>query len=1145
MNQHTQKRAAPDWAWSQGSAMGFSLVEITVAMLVLSIGLVVLVQQVSLGYRGVQQEQDRSFAFQKATAIIAEIQNSIDRGLLADTAALDDLADGLQPNAVLTTLVDDHGIVFPPDHAMSGNTNTVDGDWVWGRKVVVTPHEEQASLRYVNVHVGRRPTAGGNWRDLAHAAAVMALPAAAQPARQTVDLYVLAIGNALSDLGPMDEVRAAVDRQVTDLQSVDQGVEFRVHWITRMGYGRDALYAPWCDPNAAPGSEVPYALHYPGRTSDGRRLYAPDMLEGRAQGPLGIHGGYDSTAMPYPVAIADRWNHCLPVHEALALHQQRVAAGLEDPEEPPLDLFLARLHDDPGHYRNAIILNLHGSGIPTPPLRPVPDPARDGLAFPGIRVVTHAASVFTPRTNIVLPDHGSLPARDAEFRVHAWATDPSAGPYCMDVPITIRIPGPDLSQRINAGGTPSLVIRRLHGGVSPFDGSLTGAYLDYLPFSHYFGRPPEDTPTLTREMYLTAGYSTTPYPHTWVQLHNTPLVAPVINGNGLDPSQRLYGVDHIPSPVGTGNDFVEDLSTPGTGPKNTARWRIRIPAALLQSGDWPNGDQAVEVLTSIGTDPAAGTCWPTPFQPHNVSRAVTWWTDSPDDVPALAYTHLVGDPRLVPHSDLMAGGIFAHGYNWCFDDLTNGSIDVDADWPGLDGSRMHDGFGAGLAVDIARYGKLIREGLQKNNAVWIDAGGAVGQRALLGGGLGDVVQRWKGDSLPLPAYGPAFGGSGTVVRDTVRPPQFGNESGGMQVLRAATGGAVGFPWFGGLASDSAAGAWQANGNVPAGTLSDGWYAAPLMDVPAAMRPQGADLASTSGGFVGAMGPTAILNHGGPSGTFGHPPTSQGSATSTPAWVEILDSLGESMPATMPSSIPFSLTGPPAGPMPWQSATETYAPAPAQLLEPWWNHPSGDPASGLVASTHPDGLQVGFFAPITFDPIAPDAGGLEPGEQVVRHGLLAALRSLHRLGQPDTPGRIPHDALVMIQDPQPEQLFASPIQIRLRWSTLWRRYDGEHYTDAHPKTFKENEADYHYAVKVSGDEGQTWAHAVDGAPTVPGERPTVLAHRVQDAVPGSESLIMATPANRWPTGKYWIRVECFHSHRQLHLGWHEVRIHIRR
>ena len=119
-----------------------------------------------------------------------------------------------------------------------------------------------------------------------------------------------------------------------------------------------------------------------------------------------------SATEPWPVTIADQNNHCLRTPTARTLFDRRVTAGLERADEPPLQLLLDDLASRPERYRNAIFVNLHGSGLPMPPLRNYSDAAKT-QSIPWLRAVTHPEDLRTKRNQAGVTD-------PLKFRMYAY-----------------------------------------------------------------------------------------------------------------------------------------------------------------------------------------------------------------------------------------------------------------------------------------------------------------------------------------------------------------------------------------------------------------------------------------------------------------------------------------------------------------------------------------------------------------------------------------------------------------------------------------------------------------------------------------------------------------------------------------------------
>src|SRR5690606_9907512 len=126
----------------------------------------------------------------------------------------------------------------------------------------------------------------------------------------------------------------------------------------------------------------------------------------------------------------------------------------------------------------------------------------------------------------------------------------------------------------------AVTLENLPGGVS------VGGITDYAT-SWQAAKHLDDGPDVTQEMYYEAEYiATLGEQRTRIYLYNTPLTCRQ-DGNfrGLANSKRarLYQTEYVPSPVDAGPAFTTDLSTIGSGTKNTARWTINLDPSVLTS----------------------------------------------------------------------------------------------------------------------------------------------------------------------------------------------------------------------------------------------------------------------------------------------------------------------------------------------------------------------------------------------------------------------------------------------------------------------------------------------------------------------------------------------------------------------------------
>ena len=442
------------------SQRGLSLIETMVGMSILAVAGLAAAFHVSTSSRETEWIQERAWAREKAVAIVSELRADLlhEGGLPA--SSLDRYDDKGQPSPVLSIRRDfvDPDLELAPDHPLSGNSQQR-GDWRWWRRISVSRVEGESvrDLRRVTVDVHRRfADESPPGTRLATVSTLIRTVSDARPCSQTYDVYAIAIENAPAWWSSLGTAAAHVRAAMTEIERENPGLELNLHWITRLGYGRDEDYAPYINAERASDDATPWAYGYPGRLPDGSethsyyessRMYARRNEDGVATAEFvgdlsagepfedldgnGVRDGgepftdldgdarYDApNAVPY--AMADQWNHCMRHPEAAQRFADRVEAGLEDEKAPPLHLLLDDMIARPARYRNAIILNLHGELLPLPPVRNYSDPARDPAQHPGWRVVAHPERIVCDR------DPGApLSSTAPRFRVHAFKTLPA------------------------------------------------------------------------------------------------------------------------------------------------------------------------------------------------------------------------------------------------------------------------------------------------------------------------------------------------------------------------------------------------------------------------------------------------------------------------------------------------------------------------------------------------------------------------------------------------------------------------------------------------------------------------------------------------------------------------------------------------
>lgn len=532
---------------------GFSLVELLIAGTVVAIIGMAGVAYVARAAQSADFTKDTVFARQKAMSILSELRAYVEGGEGQVAADLDGFDDGISQQAALTIAPDpaNPGQFVAPDQELSGNVADL-GEWRWYRRITVKkfPGVATRDLRICTVRMFRhRPSQALPGDQMAEVSSVVRTIGDSFPTTQVYDVYLLALENIPGWWVFMDSIKPFIDAMLGDLQARNPGLEYRVHWITESGYGRDELYAPYTNETRVSTDATPWAYFYPGRMPAGNasaRYYVPGDIHARINvdgtaGPVfsndyaasepyadangnGVHDAAESFTdvngdgawnvnNPVPYAMADQFNHCMRWYDENRRFTQRVAAGLETDDTPTWRLLLDRMIATPDKFHNAILMNLHGELLPMPAVRNYSDAARDPAAYPGWRVVAHPELLRPRRTT------GSDLLSDApRWRVYAYKTEfPGTTPLmtqqepftdvnkngvwdagepfqdwngdgaytAASVPVTISIPSNNCAGAPNAAASPSLIIKRLKGGIDADGNGVADPYAAFANASVY------------------------------------------------------------------------------------------------------------------------------------------------------------------------------------------------------------------------------------------------------------------------------------------------------------------------------------------------------------------------------------------------------------------------------------------------------------------------------------------------------------------------------------------------------------------------------------------------------------------------------------------------------------------------------------
>ncbi len=1156
---------------------GFTFAEVAFSMLILVIGAAVLINHLAVNYQATKTERDKVFAYAKAQAILAEIQNLVDRGGVDSAVDLDVLDDGVVSKNTLTITEDGSGNLVLPDHVLSGNYQRYE-NWIWSRRISVQPFSgvDNRNVRYVTVTIFRRDQ-DGNETAMADLSSVINSAAVAYPTTQVFDVYLLAVENIPGWWVYMDTIKPFVESMITDLESRNPGLEYRTHWITKAAFGRNQGYRPFINDAVDSYDPIADVYHYPGTMPSGSSsvyYYVPDNFNGYVNLDGVATNGYDATDNPVPYALADFFNHAMRYPDELELWERRVAAieqreadiaaailaGTTPPDElddmskePTLRLFLEDLNTDPDKYRNALVINLHGELLPMPALRNYSDAARVPDVLPNIRAVTHPEQLRTLR-DPVTPSSSDV----VSLRVYAYHDDPS---YSGDDRIwydpgagknnyiVLEIPGLDIVDNSTYELDPSARLFNVHGGVPWGFAGTTDYDLNWQPAVH-FDDPAREPGQMWYFAYLAVDPEGGP-PVSRILLGNTPVICPLDSNNrGLAATDRAmpYGMPYVPCSIETSPAFDTDLTTIGAvGPKNTARWNLQISPDVLtnssfvnQSGVYynPPGDVQLEVRTYIYAGSyGPGVMWPAAsrVQPDNKSKTYTWWADSAEDVPFTERSQFNGDPRHMPYVDCMTGATdFPDGYNWYFNDLAAGGNDAAPDFPSIDDARLRDRWNGSMSCDVPRYMQLLRRGLARSSCVYTTLTGYSYYYLGIGNDIGYDSANGYPSSIPLNMT--PHGGTGNGYLNTITSSR--------RYVRSNDATPWwGMPWLGELYPDSAQATWFAedgSGNMR-GNLDPGTSAGEFFQTPVATAydlgtrtSYGIDIVSNHQ-RTSSRGCICFFNIGSGGSTFDHVP-SGGNGSTTTIGTEVATNYNIELVTTAPISRPFRLND-----NAWPADEWNYSPYTsrntASLYKEYFTHGSGV-GSGLVKLVDNAGTDAAYIVVNGIDKTVQSGTSF-----IAKWSVLTLTHSFFEAGDTANTLRINQLPRVEINYPNDITELVSVTSIDVVYDVEWTRWDGEPYTLT--GTFSEDESLLEYVIMYSRDNGDTWLHVQDNAVATPGERPTNATYLEPDVSVGEETYTWPTPASNFPEGTYLLRIDCYRQGAQVHYAYHQTKIYIQR
>jgi type II secretory pathway pseudopilin PulG len=419
-----------------GGQRGQSVVEAVMAVAVLGIAAQATALVVQALVKQNVSNRDRIFATEKALQMLEELRALV----LTDNATLttlDTYTDGFcntcaQPHPyykwTLTTKIDITSNTTTsapvPDWESAVDPHSANpqrpGGYAFVRYVDIISTTTDANVRMIYVRVY---AAANNPGDVSSSQVATPLNPTAPPLAevygevhsqgtvvtpdQVLDVYFVALESVPGWWSRTSNLIPLMQTSITNLQSMNDGLQIRQHWVHTMSFGRDLEYTPEVNAEGVRADTAGAFMKtyvYPGTVdfnwnnntnasvTDPDYYYLPSWFLGRVNVagamPPGTGNSNSSPTTPWPsdmssnlgYAIADQFNHAMRYPDEQNLYNIlcTIAAnkGVQAPEMS-WRMLLEKLNDNDPSVQNAIIINLHGEMVPVPPLRNYSDAAKD------------------------------------------------------------------------------------------------------------------------------------------------------------------------------------------------------------------------------------------------------------------------------------------------------------------------------------------------------------------------------------------------------------------------------------------------------------------------------------------------------------------------------------------------------------------------------------------------------------------------------------------------------------------------------------------------------------------------------------------------------------------------------------------------
>ncbi|PCJ62671.1 MAG: hypothetical protein COA79_03900 [Planctomycetota bacterium] len=294
----------------------FTLLEIVVATVIAGIFILSVLSFMSAQTEYIKINRDKKYSLLKANQILNELRTYIeDSGETTGNADTLDRLHNLIPHPLLTIMPLPNGEEDQYNIVLSNNIRHSDIDhvssWRYLRTIQIAPIGV-GGTRQITVKIYRGKDflkfPASNLVDSIDINGIMYYP---KPiislitvlptigdldfeSQQVFDFYNIAIENIPGWWVHMGELFPVAQSALDYVDSVNDGMTIRNHWVTKLGYGRDRFYAPYLNVTQDSYQDVENAFYYPGTLPTGfdkPEYYVPTLMKCRMQSDVKLNEG--------------------------------------------------------------------------------------------------------------------------------------------------------------------------------------------------------------------------------------------------------------------------------------------------------------------------------------------------------------------------------------------------------------------------------------------------------------------------------------------------------------------------------------------------------------------------------------------------------------------------------------------------------------------------------------------------------------------------------------------------------------------------------------------------------------------------------------------------------------------------------------